>query len=71
MACLQPRALLFVLDGRPWEGVGAVPVAVYGGERWEGVVGGIGREGGVIVDGGGELAVTCHSAVTMAFAWQQ
>ena len=71
MACLQPHALPFVLDGRPWEGVGAVPVTVYRSERWEGVVGGIGWAGGVIVDGGGELAVTCHSAVTIAFAWQQ
>jgi hypothetical protein len=59
--------LLFVLDGRLWEGVGAVPVAIYGGERWEGVVGGIGQAGGVVVDGG-ELAVTCHSAVMTAFA---
>ena len=65
MACLQPCALPFVLDGRVWEGVGAVPVTIYGGERWEGVVGGIGQAGSVVMDGGGELAVMCHSAVMM------
>jgi hypothetical protein len=38
-----------------------VPVAVYGGEWQEGVAGGSGRSGGVVMDGGhGELAVTCH-----------
>jgi hypothetical protein len=30
-------------------------------ERWEGVVGGSGRLGGVVVDGGGEVAVTRHT----------
>jgi hypothetical protein len=45
--------------------VGAVPVAVYGGERWEAVVGGSGQAGGVVVvdGGGGEVAVTCHTVM--------
>jgi hypothetical protein len=54
----------FGLDGRSWEGEGAVPVAVNGGERREGAVGGSGRSSGVVVDGGGgEVAVTCHSVI--------
>jgi hypothetical protein len=72
VACLQPRTLPFVLDGRAWEGVGAVLVAVYGGESgrewWEGV-GWSRRSGGGVVDGGdgggGEVAVTCHGVMMM------
>jgi hypothetical protein len=61
MACLQPCTLPFGLDGRLWEGMGVVPVTVYGGEKWGGVVGGNGQAGGIVVDGGGELAVRCHN----------
>jgi hypothetical protein len=43
--------------------VGAVPVAVNGGERREGAVGGSGRSSGVVDGGGGEVAVTCHSVI--------
>jgi hypothetical protein len=62
--------LLFGLDVRLWEGVGAVLVTVYRGERWEGVVEGNGQAGGIIVDGGSwQSCVTMY--VTMVFTWQQ
>jgi len=38
-----------------WEGMGAAPVIVYGGGRWEEVVGGVG-----IMDGGGGGEESCQ-----------